>query len=161
MFWMVFVKPKSKRLKLVCDLAARKEQQALDHLRQARRALDLQQKQLDDLKNYHQQYLHSMKMAFQGQVDIQRIQVFQGFVAQIQAAIEQQQTVVARAQQLFERSSAVWQSCHQKRKSYEDLVSRYRQQEVSATEKILEKRIEDDFQTRQRFAHSKKNVESG
>jgi flagellar protein FliJ len=145
------MKPKSKRLQLVCDLAARKEEQALDHLRQARRALDVQQQQLDDLKNYHQQYLHSMKQALKGQVDIQKLQVFQGFVAQIQAAIEQQQSVVARAQQLFERSSQVWQRCHQKRKSYEDLVTQYRQQEQALADKKLEKRIEDDFLTRQRF----------
>lgn len=145
------MKTKSKRLQLVCDLAARKEDQALDHLRQARRALDVQQQQLDDLKNYHQQYLQSMKQALHGKVDIQKLQVFQGFVAQIQAAIEQQQSVVARAQQLFERSSQVWQKCHQKRKSYEDLVAQYRQQEQAAAEKKLEKRIEDDFLTRQRF----------
>lgn len=145
------MKPKSKRLKLVCDLAARKEALALDHLRQARRALDLQQQQLDDLHNYHQQYMQSMKQSLRGQIDIQKIQVFQGFVAQIQAAIEQQQGLVARARQLFGRSSQVWQTCHQKRKAYEDLIAKYRQQEAATAEKALEKRIEDDFLTRRHF----------
>jgi flagellar FliJ protein len=145
------MKPRSERLTIVCDLALRREQQALNHLQQARQALDLQRSQLEDLRQYRAQYLESMKRGLSGRVDIQQIQVYQSFIRQIETAIAQQEGVVARAEQLFERSSKVWQACHQKLTSYRELVERYRREEQRLAERKQEKQLEDEFTTRLRF----------
>ncbi len=143
--------PRSERLKVVCDLAARKEQQALNHLQQARHALELQRQQLLDLQSYREQYSARMKQSLSGRIEVQQIQVYQSFIGQIETAITQQENVVARAEQLFQRSSAVWQQCHQKMKAYADLVQRYRKEEQLLAEKRMEKQLDDDFTTRMRF----------
>ncbi len=142
---------KSQRLELVAQLAARKEQAAMDELQRSRQYLDQQTAQLDSLKQYHRQYIDELKQQLQGQVDMQKIQSYQQFTRQVEGAIEQQNNVVANAQQQFDHKKADWLVFRDKSRALQELVEKYRNQERIAAEKMEEKRMQDDF-TGRRFS---------
>ena len=142
------MKKKSERLKVVLDLAERKEHAAMDVLQQRRRYLDQQREQLESLKSYHQQYLDGIRQNMSGASSVQKLQIYQGFLSQISKAIEQQTGTVQIAQREFDVALNAWKLLHQKRKGMADLIATYRQQELISAEKIIQKRLEDDFVAR-------------
>ena len=142
------MKSKSQRLAVVLTLAERKEDSAMDALRQARRYLDDQERQLSGLESYHQQYIQNYRESMASRVTIHQLQSYQGFIEQLDKAISHQQAVVETARQQFERERQQWIECREKRKGLADLIERYRQQEQLASDKRDAKRIEDDLNSR-------------
>jgi flagellar FliJ protein len=134
------------RLKVVLELAERKEQQAMDALQNKRRYLDQQQQQLQSLESYHQQYIEGMKRDMHGSLAVHTLQLSQRFMSQVGVAIEQQQSTVQIAQQEFDQVLIIWKTLHQKRKGMFDLIERYRNEENIEAQKQIEKQLESDFQ---------------
>lgn len=139
------MKKRSVRLKVVLELAERKEQAAMDVLQNKRRYLDQQQQQLQSLESYYQQYVDGVRRDMQGSLAIHTLQLSQGFMHQVGVAIEQQQGSVHIAQQEFDRALGVWKVAHQKRKGMFDLIERYRNEETIEAEKQIQKLLESDF----------------
>ncbi len=139
---------RSERLKLVWDVAHRKEQGAMEELQKARSYLDHQERQLNDLQDYQKQYLEGLKGAMQGSLLVQNLQSYHRFVEQLSSAIEQQQQVIVHARHAFDQARQQWLACKEKSSNLDDLVKRCRQEEHVAAEKKLEKRLEDDLNAR-------------
>lgn len=141
------MKKRSVRLKVVLELAERKEQEAMEALQNKRLYLDQQKQQLQSLESYHQQYVDSMKRDMHGSLAVHTLQLSQRFMTQVGVAIEQQQSTVDIAQQEFDHVLMIWKTLHQKRKGMFDLIERYRNEENVEAEKRIEKLLESDFQT--------------
>ncbi|MDX1453168.1 MAG: flagellar export protein FliJ [Oleiphilaceae bacterium] len=139
---------RSDRLQLVLEVAQRKEQKAMEALQACRQKLNQQEQQLDNLRDYQQQYLNGLKGAMQGRVALQNLQSYHRFVEQLSSAIEQQQQVVVHARYAFDQARQQWLECREKSSSLNDLVQRCRQEEARVREKQLEKRLEDDLNAR-------------
>lgn len=144
------MKKRSVRLKVVLELAERKEQAAMDVLQSKRRYLDQQQQQLQSLQSYHQQYLDDMKLNMKGSVAVKALQLSQEFMSQIAKAIDQQQGTLRLAEQEFDYALKAWGIVHHKRKGMFDLIARYRSEENLQAEKHAQKLLESDF-TASRF----------
>lgn len=142
------MKKKSERLKLVLDLAQRKEQAALDILTKKKRYRDEQLGQLTNLKHYHAQYLADMKKQT-GQVhDALSLQTNLRFLNQIDQAIVQQEGVVGIAEREYRLALNNWTQLHQKRKGMGDLVTQYQGEEQQARDKKEQQQIESDLLAR-------------
>lgn len=142
------MKKRSERMRVVFEMAERSEKKAMDMLSSARQFLDQQQEQLSNLESYHQQYMDSMRNAMQGTMAVSDLQAYQGFIHQVDKAMDHQKNVIAQAQQQFDRCKQEWLSCREKRKGIEELIQRYRQEEQIALEKKEAKQLEDDLVSR-------------
>lgn len=142
---------KSSRLSVVLELEERKEQEAMDRLRKAKAYLDQQVQQQQVLEDYRGQYLAELKGSMSQVTQVAVLQRSQGFVNQINGAIEQQTLVVQHAQVQFDTEKKNWLERREKAKGLKDLVERIKQEELQAFEKRQEKRMEDDLAGRRAF----------
>lgn len=142
------MKKKSDRLKIVLDLAARKEQAALDMLAKKRRYRDEQQTQLDSLKQYHAQYLADMKTNTTQVHNALSLQTNLHFLNQVDSAIQQQTNVVRIAEREFQLALTEWTALHQKRKGMADLITGYQKEEQAIADKKEQQQIESDLLSR-------------
>lgn len=142
------MKAKSARLKVVLDLAQRKENEALAVMVKKRAYLDEQQNQLNSLSQYLTQFIQDLKISMVGVSDVNRLQSNQVFMSQVEQAIQQQEYVLGIAQREYENSLNNWSVLHQKSKGMSDLIDRYRNVEQLQLDKRIEKQIEDDLTAR-------------
>ena len=142
------MKNKSDRLKIVLDLAARKEQSAMEVLAKKRRYRDEQLGQLDSLKQYHAQYLNDIKHGVDQVQNAVSLQANLHFLSQIDAAINQQEGVINIAEKEFMKAMQEWTLLHQKRKGMADLIGDYKKQEMSLADKKEQQQIESDLLSR-------------
>ena len=142
------LKKKSERLKIVLDLALRKEQAAMDVLAKKRRYRDDQEEQCDNLKRYHSQYLEDMKQGVQKVHNAISLQANLHFLSQIDAAIQQQENVLKIADSEFSTAMEQWKLLHQKRKGMADLINNYKKDEMNVADKKEQLQIESDLLSR-------------
>ena len=107
---------RSQRLAVVLNLEERKEQQALERMGEARRLVDQQREQVDNLYRYQQEYRDQIRSSQHGVVPVTRLQAWQAFIAQLDHVIRQQQAQLDQAEQVFERRRSEWQTAWERRR---------------------------------------------
>lgn len=142
------MKKKSERLKIVLELAARKEKAAMDELAKKRRYRDEQLAQLESLKQYHAQYLDDVKKGSSQVHDVVSLQANLHFLTQVDSAIQQQEGVLKIAESEFSVSMRHWLELHQKRKGMADLINKYKTEELKLADKKEQQQIESDLLSR-------------
>lgn len=141
---------KSGRIQLVLDLAERKEKSAMEVLGRAKTYFDQQQQQTRMLDEYRAQYLLDLKGSMTGVSSVSQLMSYQGFIQQLDQAIDQQRLVLQQAETEFERCKQAWLVCHQKTKGMGDLVAKLQAMEAAEREKKIDKMLEEDFLARRR-----------
>ncbi len=142
------MKKKSERLKIVLELAARKEKAAMDELAKKRRYREEQLAQFESLKQYHAQYLNDMKQSTSQVHDVVSLQANLSFLSQVDAAIQQQEGILKIAENEFSVSMKKWLELHQKRKGMADLIEKYQTEELNLADKKEQQQIESDLLSR-------------
>jgi|TARA_R110002049_G_scaffold73894_14_gene190819 flagellar FliJ protein len=142
------LKKKSDRLKIVLDLAERKEKAAMEELSKKRRYRDEQLAQLENLKQYHFQYLDDIRTKTDQVNSTFSLQANLQFLTQVDAAIQQQENVLKIAEYEFSSSSENWMVLHQKRKGMSDLIESYKKSELQVADKKEQQQIESDLLSR-------------
>ena len=142
------MKKKSERLKIVLDLAARKEKAALEVLSKRKRYRDEQLAQLNNLKQYHAQYLDDMKRNVSQVHNAVSLQANLQFLSQIDQAILHQQGVMNIAEREYATALHNWTQFHQKRKGMGDLIDTFKHQEDQLADKKEQQQIESDLLAR-------------
>ena len=142
------MKKKSERLKIVLELAARKEKTAIDELAKKRRYRDEQLAQLENLKQYHSQYLDDIKKTTSQVQDVVSLQANLHFLTQVDSAIQQQEGVLRIAENEFSAAMNNWLALHQKRKGMADLIEKYKAEEMNLADKKEQQQIESDLLSR-------------
>lgn len=139
---------KSDRLKIVLDLADRKEKAAMEELSKKRHYRDEQLAQLENLKGYHSQYLEDIKTNTNQVQNALSLQTNLQFLTQVDGAIQQQEHVLKIAEKEFSRASQNWMALHQKRKGMSDLIDNYKNIEMQEADKKEQQQIESDLLSR-------------
>ncbi|MBN7769615.1 flagellar export protein FliJ [Marinobacter daepoensis] len=120
---------RSKRLEPVLTLEARKEQEALERLGEARQQVDAHRDQVDNLERYQQEYRDQIRANQHGVVPVARLQAWQAFIAQLDQVIAQQHRLLQQAQQVFDARRLDWQQAWERRRGMEKYIESCRQQE--------------------------------
>ena len=81
----------SRRLGPIAKLAKQRERTAASHLGDSLRQADLQQKQLDDLIHYRDEYVAGFKAAGKAGLSSVQLRDYQLFLSRLESAIQQQQ----------------------------------------------------------------------
>ena len=143
---------RSKRMQSVVDVTVNGERKA------ARRLGDLQQRLLAaeqryaELLRYREDY--TQQFANGGSLTVARLQDYRIFLDRLNQAVDQQQQAVVRAQQDCEKQRQCWMEIRSRVQALGKVVTRYRVEERSDTERREQK--ESDAQSQYPHPHSRK-----
>ncbi|PUA29676.1 MAG: flagellar export protein FliJ [Cellvibrio sp. 79] len=133
---------RAKRMQVVLTLAVRQEDEAAEKLRQFRDQLAQEEQQLQDLRDYANQYLQAQGGLRQGILAHELIN-YSSFIHRLNEACTEQEAKVQRMQTLLANLQKQWQIKHQKRKSIEDLIKRLQHEDDVILEKRLQKELDE------------------
>ena len=134
---------RSRRLEVVLSLEERKEQEALERMGEARKLVEQQREQVQNLNRYQQEYRDQIRNSQQGVVQVSRLQAWQAFIAQLDQVIRQQQKQLAQAEQVFETRKQEWQQAWERRRCMEKYIETCRQQEQREQD-LREQKLSDE-----------------
>ena len=133
----------SRRLRPVAKFARQQERDAAQSLGDSLRQADQQQKQLDDLVAYRDQYIAGFQAAGQQGLTAVQLRDYQLFLSRLDAAIQQQQQKLEASRQDCEHSQAEWQDKHGHSKMIDKVIDNRAQAENREQDK-QEQREQDD-----------------
>lgn len=145
---------RSRRLAVVLRLEEQKEQEALERMGEARKQVEQQREQVENLHRYQQEYRDQIRRSQQGVVQVARLQAWQAFIAQLDQVIRQQQKQLEQVETVFETRKKSWQEAWERRRGMEKYIESCRQQEQREQD-VREQKLADEaagraFQRRQR-----------
>ena len=142
---------RSTRLKIVLDLAVRKEEAALKQLQRAQQLLQQEREKESQLQQYMKDYQSQLQQQQQGNLHIQSYLNLQNFMAQLGQAMTQQQNQITQAEKQVAACLASWRQLHEKKKGMQEHIEKCRQQEQVEQDKQEQKLIDEFSQRRNRF----------
>ena len=145
---------RSRRLEVVLTLEQRKEKDALEQMGEARKLVDQQRQQIDDLNNYQQEYRNQIRSAQHGVVPVVRLQAWQAFIAQLDQVIVQQQIQLEQLEQVYEARRREWQQAWERRRGMEKYIESCQQQEQR--ERDLQEQKQSDEAAGRQFARRRR-----
>lgn len=133
----------SRRLGSVAKLARQRERNAACHLGDTIRQVEQQQKQLDDLISYRDEYVADFKQAGKAGLSSVKLRDYQVFLGRLDSAILQLQQQLDASRQNCEQSQVEWQDKHGHSKMIDKVIENRRQTEKRRQDE-LEQREQDD-----------------
>jgi flagellar protein FliJ len=137
----------SKRLKPVQKVAANRERNAARTMGQARQHLAQEEAKLLQLKLYHQEYLERFQAVASQGMSVTQLQEYRAFLAKLDAAIKQQEKVVAASMAKHTTHKDDWKQKHTRTQALGKVVERYQKEERKA-EHRSEQKENDEHNTR-------------
>ncbi len=132
---------RSKRILPVLDLAKRHENSAAEEYDNARQQCQKNVFQLREMEGFYRDYAQQNTLS-----RTLRAEEFANsrlFLENLANVIEGQKNLVIQSERFLEEKKRVWNKHYLKRQSMEDLVTRYRQEELLALDKQDQKFIDE------------------
>ena len=133
----------SRRLRPVARFARQQERDAARQLGDRLHHVEQQQKQLDNLLHYRDQYVASFQIAGKQGLTVVQLRDYQLFLSRLDSAILQQQQLLDEARRQCERSQAEWRHRHGHSKMIDKVVEDRKQAE-QREQNAREQREQDD-----------------
>ncbi len=133
---------RAKRMKVVLTLAEQQEDDAAKKLNQFREQLAQEERQLVELRDYANQYLHAQGELREGVLAHELIN-YSSFINRLNEACHDQEVKVERYRAMQESLLHQWRIKHQKRKAIEDLIVRLQQEDNLLLDKRLQKELDE------------------
>lgn len=114
----------SDRFKPIQKIASHKERKAAAALGESLKQRESATRRLEELRQYHAEYLERFASATRQGLSGNRILEYQVFIGKLEAAIAQQEQAVAQSQQRCDSSKANWRGRYSKSKAMENAVDR-------------------------------------
>jgi flagellar FliJ protein len=125
----MIMKAKSSRLKPVEQLAENHARNATEAMVTARNEYQGQKQKLSDLQRYRNDYLEQLQHKARTGINAGHLQHYQQFIGQLDKAIEQQEILVYRSQQILDEKQLHWQNKNSHKKALNKAVEKLQQQE--------------------------------
>lgn len=142
----------SKRLKPVQQVADSREKAAAKQFGDSQRSLNGHKGKLDELRQYHHEYMERFQKAMQNGISSAQLQEYRAFIAKLNEAIRQQEQVVASSQQDRSSKQNNWQKKHTRVMALGKVVERYKKEEAKTADK-KEQSEADERSQRPRGSH--------
>lgn len=138
--------PPSKRFKPVQRVAESQEQKAAKAFGQSQRQMQDQEARLQELKQYHQEYLQRFEETSRIGMSAVQLQEYRAFLAKLEAAIREQERIVRASQQNRTNQMANWQQKHMRTQVLDKVVARYTSVESKTNDAREQKEIDERSQ---------------
>lgn len=135
----------SKRFKPIQKLAEKKERDAASAFGKTLRDQDAAQKQLDDLRQYRQEYESNFSSMMRNGMGGNQLHEYQAFIAHLDKAIEQQKQILAQLKDVCSESKEAWQNTYTRSRAMGSVVERLEEEEVREQERQEQKLADDRF----------------
>lgn len=133
---------RAQRMKLVLQLAERAESDAADALQQYRDKLEQAKAQLQQVADYQSEYIDKLNQKKAPRNGAEMLNDRQ-FLQQLSEAEQAQQERFQQLEQQQPHFLSNWQALYQRRKNIEKLIARLNKSEDQATEKQLQKEMDE------------------
>jgi len=125
----------SKRFKPVQQIAQNRERKAAASLGDSLKDREAAAQKLQELRDYHKEYLEGFHLASQQGMGAARLQEYRAFLNKLQAAIKEQENVVNSAHQLCSSRRDQWRGQYTKTQALNNVVTRIRETEIKEQER--------------------------
>ena len=139
---------KSQRFKPVVEVAESRELAAAKVFGEAQRILRERREKLQELFTYREEYAQKFLQTGAIGMSANEMQSFRNFLAKLDAAIAQQQQLVANAMKTLEEKKRLWLLQNSKKQTLEKVVDKYREQENHANSKKEQREADERAQRR-------------
>jgi len=129
-------------MKIVLTLTQRHEQEAAKRVEECRELVAQEQAQLEQLESYSEQYMQTYVERSQF-LSAQERMGYSGFIQRLTGAISDQQSKLARMNQVYEQALSQWRERYLKRESIANLITRLEQEDNALIEKRLQKELDE------------------
>lgn len=133
----------SKRLQPVQRVAESREQKAARHLGVSRQALQAEEVKLNQLKEYHQEYLERFESAARKGISASQLQEYRAFLGKLEEAIRHQEDVVKVSKIDHTTHKNDWRLQHTRTQALNKAVSRFKKLEEAKQERNEQKESDD------------------
>lgn len=138
---------RSKRIKLLVELAEQDVEKAQLTLKDIRANLLFTKQQLSDLKNYRNEYM--ARLTTSGHILPIQLQTTQAFISKLNLAIEGQQAQVQSMEEMLDKAQLQWMEKKVRLqaldKVYQNLVRKEYSQAEKAEQKMLDELASQNF----------------
>jgi len=139
----------SDRFKPIQRIASHQERKAAAALGESLKQREAAQQRLDELRQYLSEYLERFGKAAESGISSAQILEYQVFISKLEAAIAQQEEIVARSEQDCDSSKADWRGRYTRSKAMDNAVDRMLVEERKTAER-REQAETDDHGSRRR-----------
>jgi len=136
----------SKRLEPVRRVAKSREDSAARDLGASQRRMHEQKAKLDDLRQYHQEYLQRFSETAKNGMSASQLQEYRAFMSKLETAIELQQKAVEESHLECSSRKGVWQEKRVRTQALGKVVDRLHSAERRADEKLEQKESDEHGQ---------------
>ncbi len=141
---------KSRRLRPVQRVAVSKEQTAARQLGDSRRRMHEQEQRLDELCQYHAEYLGRFNSAAKHGMSATQLQEYRAFLSKLERAIKEQEVIVLERRSECSGHKDQWQQKHVRTQALDKIVDRYKQEERKGVDARAQKESDDRGQRKQK-----------
>lgn len=134
---------KSQRLLPVVKITEKKERSAAITVGESRRVLDEQMAKLEHLARYLDEYRESFRTLGETGLTVQKMQEYRIFLANLEAAVIQQQGVVKTYQDSYDNSIKLWVATRGKVKALDTVIARHEKKEHQENMRRDQKELDD------------------
>ena len=145
-------KARLDKLLKIAKYFEREEQKAMQRLHQYKTSLSEQQKILDNLRGYRQQYLNEINLSGFNGININKLGNYKKFIGNIETAVTQHEVMIKSTRDQYAAAHRTWRKRSNKLNAVNRLAERIRLSIVRLEEIGIQKSI-DDFVLQQ---HQKK-----
>jgi flagellar FliJ protein len=115
----------------------------------AQRSLGAAETRLQELQQYHADYLNGFQRSAKAGGNALALRDFQQFLGRLEEAIRQQEQIVAQARQGVVGSTTQWQSAAQRVKAVDSVVGKWQGEERRREDRLEQKDIDERAQRQQ------------
>src|SRR5690606_19315510 len=132
-----------RRMAPVLDLALAEERKAAGVLGECQKQVEEAAARLQDLEHYSGEYAKGWSQQGSAGVGREWLLNYQRFMAQMQAAIEQQRQTLGWHQQSLERARTLWRERYQRVEALRKLIEKYREEARARADKQEQKLLDE------------------
>ena len=140
---------RSERIAPVQKVLGGAERARAQDMGAARRSLTAAEKRLQELQQYHADYLNGFQRTAKAGGNALALRDFQQFLGRLEEAVRQQEQIVAQARQTVAGSTTQWQSAARRVKAVGSVVDKWQVEERYREGKREQKDIDERAQRQQ------------
>jgi flagellar FliJ protein len=133
----------SQRFKPVLRIAESRERKAAHQLGDSQRNVQEQEAKLEELRRYHKEYLERFDSAARVGISAAQLREYQAFLAKLEMAIKEQESVVQQSQHVCTTHREEWQQKYIRTQALDKVVQRCKTEERNTQEKREQKEIDE------------------
>jgi flagellar protein FliJ len=141
---------RSQRMAPVQQVLGGAERDRAKDMGAAQRSLGAAQSRLQELQQYHADYLENFQRTARAGGNALALREFQQFLGRLEEAIRQQEQIVVQAQQSVAGSTRQWQSAARRVKAVDSVVDKWQGEERRSESRLEQKEIDERAQRQPR-----------